>query len=63
MIEGQAKYLRELSQLRADAAENLELDRWNVVCPMRASLLRDVDEAARRAESFARLEYALTHLP
>ena len=46
-------------QWLADVHEDLDLIRY----PTRVELLRAVDEAARRAESFARLEYALQHLP
>ncbi|MFI5285126.1 MAG: hypothetical protein ACHQ4F_02285 [Candidatus Dormibacteria bacterium] len=46
-------------QWLADLHEDLDLYRY----PTRVELLRTVDEAARRADSFARLEYALEHLP
>jgi hypothetical protein len=39
--------------------EDLDLIRY----PTRLQLLRAVDEAAHRAESLARLEYALSRLP
>jgi hypothetical protein len=42
-------------QWLADISEDLELIRY----PTRWRLLQTVDEAARRAESLARLEYAL----
>jgi hypothetical protein len=46
-------------QWLADVNEDLDLIRY----PTRLELLRAVDEAGRRAESHARLEYALEHLP
>jgi hypothetical protein len=46
-------------QWLADVNEDLDLIRY----PTRLELLRAVDEAGRRAESLARLEYALEHLP
>jgi hypothetical protein len=46
-------------QWLADLHEDLDLYRY----PTRVELMRTVDEAARRADSFARLEYALEHLP
>lgn len=46
-------------QWLADLHEDLDLIRY----PTRVQLLRAVDEAARRAESRARLEHALQHLP
>ena len=46
-------------QWLADLHEDLDLYHY----PTRVELLRTVDEAARRADSFARLEYALQHLP
>ena len=46
-------------QWLADVNEDLELARY----PTRVELWRAVDEAARRAESLARLEYALRGLP
>jgi hypothetical protein len=46
-------------QWLADVHEDLDLIRY----PTRLQLLRAVDEAARRADSLARLEYALEHLP
>ena len=45
-------------QWLADVHEDLDLIRY----PTRVQLLRAVDEAARRADSLARLEYALQHL-
>jgi hypothetical protein len=46
-------------QWLADVHEDLELVRY----PTRVQFLRAIDEAARRAESLARLEYALQRLP
>jgi hypothetical protein len=46
-------------QWLADLHEDLDLVRY----PTRVELLRAVDEAARRADSLARLDYALKHLP
>jgi len=46
-------------QWLADVHEDLDLIRY----PTRVQLLRAVDEAARRAESLARLEYAIRRLP
>lgn len=46
-------------QWLADVHEDLDLIRY----PTRVELLRAVDEAAHRAESLARLEYALQRLP
>lgn len=46
-------------QWLADVHEDLDLIRY----PTRVQLLRAVDEAARRAESLARLEYALERMP
>jgi hypothetical protein len=46
-------------QWLADVHEDLDLIRY----PTRVQLIRAVDEAARRAESLARLEYALERLP
>ncbi len=46
-------------QWLADVNEDLDLIRY----PTRVQLLRAVDEAARRAESHARLDYALERLP
>ena len=62
MRQGQTSFLKEVFQIHADAAEKLELDRWKVLSPSRALLMLAVEEAARRAESFARLEIALTRL-
>jgi hypothetical protein len=45
-------------QWLADLHEDLDLYRY----PTRVELLRAVDEAAHRADSLARLEYALQHL-
>lgn len=46
-------------QWLADVNEDLDLVRY----PTRVQLLRAIDEAARRAESLARLDYALARLP
>jgi hypothetical protein len=46
-------------QWLADVHEDLNLIRY----PTHVQLLRAVDEAGRRAESHARLEYALQRLP
>jgi hypothetical protein len=46
-------------QWLADLHEDLDLVRY----PTRVQLLRAVDEAARRADSLARLEHALQYLP
>ena len=46
------------AQRLADLHEDLGLIRY----PTRVQMLRAVDEAARRAESLARLEYALQRL-
>jgi hypothetical protein len=46
-------------QWLADVHEDLNMIRY----PTHMQLLRAVDEAARRAESHARLEYALQRLP
>jgi hypothetical protein len=46
-------------QWLADVHEDLDLIRY----PTRVQLLRAVDEAAHRAESLARLEYALERMP
>jgi hypothetical protein len=46
---------RKADQWLADISEDLELLRY----PTRRRLLETVEEAARRAESLARLEYAL----
>ena len=46
-------------QWLADLHEDLDLIRY----PTRVQLLRAVDEAARRADSLARLEHALQYLP
>jgi hypothetical protein len=46
-------------QWLADVHEDLDLIRY----PTRMQLLRAVDEAARRADSHARLEYALRSMP
>ncbi len=46
-------------QWLADLHEDLDLYRY----PTRVELLRAVDEAAHRADSLARLDYALQHLP
>jgi hypothetical protein len=43
----------------ADLREDLDVIRY----PTRVGMMRAVDEAGRRAESLARLEYALQHLP
>ncbi len=49
---------RSGDQLLADLCEDLALVRY----PTRVRLLQTIDEAARRAQSLARLEYALlTH--
>jgi len=49
---------RKADQLLADLCEDLAVIRY----PTRLRLLQTVDEAARRAQSLARLEYALlTH--
>jgi hypothetical protein len=49
---------RKAQQWLADVSEDLEVIRY----PTRHSLLEMIDEAARRAESRARLEYALLTL-
>jgi len=49
---------RKARQWLADVSEDLEVIRY----PTRRSLLEMIDEAARRAESRARLEYALLTL-
>jgi hypothetical protein len=49
---------RNAAQWLADLHENLGLIRY----PTRVEMLRAVDEAARRAEGLARLEYALQRL-
>jgi hypothetical protein len=46
---------RKAQQWLADVSEDLEVIRY----PTRRSLVEMVDDAARRAESRARLEYAL----
>ena len=46
-------------QWLADLHEDLDLVRY----PTRVRLLRAVDEAARRADSLARLDHALERLP
>jgi hypothetical protein len=46
-------------QWLADLHEDLDLIHY----PTRVQLLRAVDEAARRADSLARLEHALQYLP
>ena len=46
-------------QWLADVHEDLDL----IGYPTRLQLLRAIDEAARRADSLARLEYALERLP
>jgi hypothetical protein len=46
-------------QWLADVNEDLDLIRY----PTRLELMRAIDEAARRAESLARLDYALERLP
>jgi hypothetical protein len=46
-------------QWLADLHEDLDLFRY----PTRVQLLRAIDEAARRADSLARLEHALQYLP
>jgi hypothetical protein len=46
-------------QWLADVHEDLDLIRY----PTRVQLLRAVDEAARRADSHARLEHALRGMP
>lgn len=50
MNERQAQWL-------ADLHEDLDVIRY----PTRVEMLRAVDEAARRADSRARLDYALQH--
>lgn len=55
--EGAAEGLKA-QQWLADVSEDLEVIRY----PTRRSLLEMVDDAARRAESRARLEYALLTL-
>jgi hypothetical protein len=49
----------EQAQCLADLREGLVLVRY----PARMRMLRAVDEAAQRADSLARLEYALRRLP
>jgi hypothetical protein len=49
---------RKAQQWLADVSEDLEVIRY----PTRRSLVEMVDDAARRAESRARLEYALLTL-
>ncbi len=51
----EAKDVRKAEQWLADISEDLELVRY----PTRRRLLQTVEEAARRAESLARLEYSL----
>ena len=50
---------RKAQQWLADVSEDLEVIRY----PTRRSLLEMIDEAARRAQSRARLEHALLTLP
>ena len=49
---------RKAEQWLADVSEDLEVLRY----PTRRGLLQAVDEAARRADGLARLEYALLTL-
>ena len=49
---------RRAQQWLADVSEDLEVIRY----PTRHSLLEMIDDAARRAQSRARLEYALLNL-
>lgn len=53
---GVALITRQQEQWLADLTEDLDLHRY----PTRMQLMRAVDDAARRAESLARLEYALS---
>ena len=55
-------HYRRTAQWLADQYEVLDLQRWVETYPTRRRLVRAISEAARRAESRARLEDALTHL-
>jgi glyoxylase-like metal-dependent hydrolase (beta-lactamase superfamily II) len=58
----QAPDYDKAGQNLADIHEDLELKRWRILYPAHGHMLRVVSEAARRAESLARLERALTQL-
>jgi hypothetical protein len=53
---------RQQAQLAADCYEQLELHKWKLAFPAHVRLRKIIEEAARRAESLARLEDALLHL-
>jgi len=53
---------RKAQQQLADMQEDLELNRWRRTSQARLRMLRTIDEAARRADSLARLDYALSRL-
>jgi len=55
-------HFRRTAQWLADQYELIDLDQWIATYPTRRRLLRVIDEAARRAQSRARLEDALTRL-
>jgi len=54
---------RRAQQQLADMHEDLELNRWRRTSRTRLGMLRVVDEAARRADILARLDYELLHRP
>ena len=53
----------QLAQRRADIEEDLDLRQWLTGYATHRDLVSAVDEAARRAQSVARLEDALSRLP
>ena len=55
-------HYRRTAQWLADQYESIDLEQWVATYPSRRRLLREIDEAAQRAQSRARLEDALTRL-
>ena len=55
-------HYRRTAQWLADQYESIDLEQWVATYPIRRRLLREIDEAAQRAQSRARLEDALTRL-
>ena len=53
---------RKAAQWLADIHEELEVNRWKVSYPVRSQMAELIGEAARRAQSLARLEDALMRI-
>jgi hypothetical protein len=51
-----------VEQRVADGMEQANVDRWPSACRLHAGLVRDVEEAVREADFYARLEAVLRTL-